>query len=163
MLTPGLLGELEDAWARAGAAVAEHLRPGLTPDAITRIMRPLDLELPAEAQTWWAWHDGVSREVPFGAARELGPDLPFLPLEEAAALYRHARGQAIEVAAEDAAYWWRPAWFPITARRGEIRCDCSVPKKRPTPIYWAFSHDHDAEGLTVPRVDSFGTMGGVVD
>jgi hypothetical protein len=121
-------------------------------------MQPLGLRLPDEARTWWAWHDGVSAAVPFGAARELGPGLPFLPLEEAAALYRHARKQAVDVAAERADYWWRPSWFPITERRGEIRCDCSVPANVPTPIYWAYSHDHDAEGLTKPRVHSFGTM-----
>jgi hypothetical protein len=107
---------------------------------------------------WWAWHDGVSREVPFGAARELGPDLPFLPLDEAARLYQHAREQAVEVAVEQADLWWRPTWFPITMRLGEIRCDCSGPQNAPTPIYWAYSHDHDAEGLTVPKVESFGTM-----
>jgi hypothetical protein len=97
-------------------------------------------------------------DVPFAAARELGPDLPFLPLEEAAALYRHAREQAIHVAGDRADYWWRPSWFPITMRLGEIRCDCSGPQSAPAPIYWAYSHDHDAEGLTVPKVESFGTI-----
>ena len=43
-------------------------------------------------------------------------------------------------------------------RLGEIRCDCSGAQSAPVPIYWAYSHDHDAEGLTVPKVESFGTM-----
>jgi cell wall assembly regulator SMI1 len=158
MLTPALLRELEEAWARQGAPVPKHLRPGLTTEEITRLTRPLSLELPDEARMWWAWHDGVSRNVPFGAARELGPDLPFLPLEEAASLYQHAREQAVRVAGEQADHWWRPTWFPITMRLGEIRCDCSGPQNAPSPIYWAYSHDHDAEGLTAPKVESFGTM-----
>jgi cell wall assembly regulator SMI1 len=158
MLTPALLSELEDAWARQGASLLGCLRPGLAPEEIDRLTQPLGLEFPDEARMWWSWHDGVSREVPFAAARELGPDLPFLPLEEAARLYQHAREQAVRVAGEQADHWWRPTWFPITMRLGEIRFDSAGPQSAPTPIYWAYSHDHDAEGLTVPKVESFGTM-----
>lgn len=71
------------------------------------------------------------------------------------------RDQAADICSDDprmADYWWRPSWFPISDCRGFIRCDCAVEEGTPTPIFWAFSHDHDAEGLRHPRVDSFGTM-----
>jgi hypothetical protein len=86
----------------------------------------------------------------------------FLPLGEAVALYRQTREMFRDIwEAEDPAmvdYWWRSSWFPITERRGAVRCDCAVTEGAPTPIYWAYSHDHDADGLTNPKVDSFGTM-----
>jgi SMI1/KNR4 family protein SUKH-1 len=158
ILTLDLLVELEGLWGKGGAPVLEHLRPGLASDEIDTLTEPLGVRLPTEARTWWGWHDGVAGSVPLGAHRELGPGLPFLPLEEAAALYLHALQQAAEVAGDQADYWWRPSWFPVTERRGEIRCDCSVQDGSATPIYWAYSHDHDADGLTDPKVESFGTM-----
>jgi len=158
VLTLELLEELKQRWTRQGAALVGHLRPGLSPQQMDAMTEHLDLRLPTEARIWWAWHDGVSRTVRLGVHRELGPNLPFLPLEDAVALYRHAREQAAEVAGDQANYWWRPNWFPITERHGEIRCDCSVEEGSPTPIYWAYSHDHDADGLTNPRLESFGAM-----
>ena len=136
----------------------DHLRPGLPSKRIDEITRPLGLTLPVEARIWWGWHDGV--DVRFGVHVELSPSLPFLPLEEAAALCDHARRQAAQVAGDQADYWWRPSWFPITERRGEIRCDCDVQEGAPTPIFYAYSHDHDADGLNNPKVDSFGRMVG---
>lgn len=158
LLTPDLLENLQEKWTLQRAPVVEHLRPGLSPDQIDAMTEPLGVRLPTEARTWWSWHDGVSRTTALGAHRELGPSFPFLPLDEAATHYQHARQQAAEVAGDRADYWWRPSWFPITERRGEVRCECSVPAEAPCPIYWAYSHDHDAEGLTRPRVDSFGAM-----
>jgi cell wall assembly regulator SMI1 len=158
MLTPELLDGLKELWAREGAPVLQHLRPGLAPEEIDALTEPLGVRLPTEARTWWGWHDGVSGTVALGVQRELGPGLPFLPLGDAVALYRHALQQAAEVAGDQADYWWRPSWFPVTERSGEIRCDCSVEDGSPTPIYWAYSHDHDADGLANPKVESFGTM-----
>lgn len=156
MLTRQRLTRLEHAWQRQGAPLIDHLRPGLAPDQIDELTAPLGLELPAEARTWWGWHDGVSVELT--ARFHLGPSLPFFSLEQAASLCRRFREQALRVWGERADEWWRPSWFPITDRVGAIRCECAVAHGAETPIYWADSHDYDAEGLTTPKVDSFGTM-----
>jgi hypothetical protein len=158
LLTPELLENLEEGWVRHRAPLVEHLRPGLSPERIDEITAPLGLRLPVEARIWWTWHDGV--DVRLGPRAELGPGLPFLPLEAATGLCRQLREQAVEVWGERADYWWRPSWFPITERLGAIRCDCAVEEGAPTPIFWADSHDHDANGLTNPKLEALGSLVG---
>ena len=89
---------------------------------------------------------------------ELGPGMWFFFLEDAVALYGTMRKIAADAWEDQADFWWRPEWFPITNRSGPIRCDCSAPDVDVTPIYWVFSHDYDELGLTRPRVPSFGKM-----
>jgi hypothetical protein len=155
-LTLDLLERLRGGWIRQRAPVADHLRPGLPTERIDEMTAALGLRLPVEARTWWSWHDGV--DVALGTVGELGPGLPFLPLENAVDLCRLFREQAGVAWGDQAEQWWRPSWFPITERLGAIRCDCAVETGAPTPIFYADSHDYDAEGLTKPRVESFGTM-----
>jgi hypothetical protein len=76
-------------------------------------------------------------DVTLGTHVELGPSLPFLPLENAASLCRLFRQQAKEVWGDQAERWWRTSWFPVTERLGAIRCDCAVEPGAPTPIYYA--------------------------
>lgn len=162
MLTEDLLAELEAQWRRQRAPLVEALQPGLSDRDIDELTASLNLRLPHEARVWWRWHDGVRPTEGLAVYRELGPGLPFYSLREAVELCRRLRGRFHDIWAADGPeaveYWWRPTWFPITERRGAIRCDCAVADNEPTPIYWAYSHDHDAEGLTIPRVDSFETM-----
>jgi hypothetical protein len=156
VLTADLLETLETGWARQSAPVMEHLRPGLSPERIDDLTAPLGLRLPVEARIWWGWHDGV--DVRLGPRTELGPSLPFLPLEAAIDLCLLLRDQAAHVWGERADYWWRTSWFPITERLGAIRCECGVEEGAPTPIFWADSHDHDANGLTIPKLESLGSL-----
>jgi cell wall assembly regulator SMI1 len=162
MLTGDLLDELEGQWRRQRAPLAAGLRPGLTDQDIDDLTAPLEIRLPREARMWWQWHDGAGSTGGLAVDRELGPGLAFYSLREAVELCRQMRDMFRDIWAADGPevvdYWWRPTWFPISERRGAIRCDCAVADDQPTPIYWAYSHDHDAEGLTKPRVDSFGTM-----
>ncbi len=155
-LTVDLLERLREGWLRQRAPLVGHLRPGLSPEQIDELTSALGLRLPVEARTWWGWHDGV--DVRLGSQTELGPGLPFLPLENAVDMCRLFRKQAVQVWGEQAETWWRRSWFPITELYGAIRCDCAVAEGAPTPIYHAESHDYDADGLTRPKADSFGTM-----
>jgi hypothetical protein len=152
------LARLRRVWAAQGAPLVERLRPGLSMERIDELTRPLGLRLPVEARTWWGWHDGV--DVELGIAYELGPSLAFLPLDRAVALCRLARAHAAEVWGDRADEVWRPSWFPLAERTGEIRCDCAVADGDPTPIFWADSHDYDAEGLSTPKAVSLGQMVG---
>ncbi|MEK6273699.1 MAG: SMI1/KNR4 family protein [Actinomycetota bacterium] len=156
MLTLDLLEELKTGWARQRAPVVDHLRPGLSPERIDELTAPLGLRLPVEARTWWEWHDGV--DVTLGIHSELGPSVPFLPLGNAAELCRLLREQAGKTWGDQADHWWRPGWFPITERSRGDQMGLRVEEGAPTPIFWADSHDYDADGLANPKVDSFGTM-----
>lgn len=156
MLTVELLERLRSGWDRHGAPLVGYLRPGLERNQIDALTKPLGLRLPDEAAVWWNWHDGV--DVGHGAEVELGPSLPFVPLETAVELCGEHREQAALAWEDRAQEWWRSSWFPITERLGAIRCDCSVKHDAPTPIFYADSHDYDREGLTQPRVGSFGEM-----
>jgi cell wall assembly regulator SMI1 len=162
MLTSHLLGRLEDLWRHQRAPLVDQLRPGLSAAAIDERTAEVGMRLPREARVWWQWHDGAAPNGPLGAHRELGPGFAFLSLDEAIALYRRMRAMFEDMWAAEGPevvdYWWRPTWFPITERRGPVRCDCGVPDDEPTPIYWAYSHDHDADGLTTPKVASFEIM-----
>lgn len=162
MLSAELLQDLEDHWRRQQAPLAERLQPGLTDAEIDELTAPLGIVLATEVRIWWGWHNGASPSDSLRVDREFGPGFVFLPLGEAIALYRQMRQIFRDIWEADdpqmVNYWWRPTWFPITERRGAVRCDCAVPPGAPTPIYWAYSHDHDAEGLTNPKVASFGTM-----
>jgi cell wall assembly regulator SMI1 len=162
ILTPDLLDRLEDLWRRQQAPLVEGLQAGLPESVIDELTAELGIRLPSEARTWWQWHNGAAAHGPLAAHRELGPGFAFLSLDEAVALYRRMRAMFEDIwraeGPETIDYWWRPSWFPITERRGPVRCDCAVPDDAPTPIYWAYSHDHDADGLTQPKVESFGTL-----
>src|SRR4051812_323503 len=150
-----LLDALEQQWRVQDLPVVGRLRPGLSEQAQNALVEPVGIHLPIEARRWWGWHDGAN---PGGLAieREIGPGFPFLTLEEAVDAYRRYREAAAE--SDEPDYWWRPSWFPITDRRGAVRCDCDVASGEPAPIYWAYSHDHDRDGLTRPRARSFGEV-----
>jgi hypothetical protein len=162
MLTPDLLERLEFLWRTQQAPVADRLQPGLSEAALDELTSPVGIRLPTEARMWWQWHNGAAPDLSLAARRELGPGFAFLPLEEAVVLVERLRTMAQQVWApegqEAVDYWWRPTWFPITERRGAVRLDCAVPDGEPCPVYWAYSHDHDADGLTTPKVTSLGTM-----
>jgi hypothetical protein len=162
LLTEGLLEELAERWRAAGAPIADSLRPGLSDAEMDALVAPLGLRLPHEARVWWGWHDGARPSDRLGVSWELGPGFGFFSLGEAVALYHEMRELFRDIWADEdpgmVDYWWRPSWLPITECRGAVRCDCAVSEDAPTPIYWAYSHDHDADGLTNPKVGSFGTL-----
>lgn len=118
-------------------------------------MAPLGLRLPAEARTWWAWHDGAEPD-PAAVSRQLGPGQEYLSLREAVRLYQDER----EMFTHDPfVRELRPAdRFPIAYVSGPITCDCSVDEGAPTPIFHVHSHDYDIDGVRNPKAGSFGEM-----
>ncbi len=164
LLDVDLLLELEQRWRSQRAPLLTRLRPGLADAEIDRLSARVDLRLPDEARVWWGWHDGVPVEH-FGVARELGPQLPYLPLAEALELYEHRRslartagplGDQTELGDPD--YWWDPSWLPITESGNGtvVTCDCSVGPGDPTPvraIFWG-----DMSEARTPATRSFGQL-----
>jgi cell wall assembly regulator SMI1 len=130
------LAGLEERWRRQKAPVAANLRPGLAAAEIEKLTHPLELSLPLEARIWWGWHDGADiGPNRMAVSRMIGPLLEFLPLKDAVASYEVGRQIRAKAHGEEAVdEWWRPEWFPFTARRGEIVCDCSVGDGDATPI-----------------------------
>ena len=158
LLTLDQLDRLEDHWRRQEAPILEHLRPGLSDDEMDSLTDPLGLRLPTEARTWWGWRGGADIAADRPQSYLMSPDRIFYTVEHAVEQYRSARRLWEDIDPDNADYWWRPTWFPITYWVGYIRLDCDVEEGAATPIYHADSHDHDAKGLTEPRVPSFGVM-----
>jgi cell wall assembly regulator SMI1 len=159
MLTRPQLQRLEVLWGEQKAPIADHLRPGLSIEEMHTIVAPLGINLPTEAETWWGWHDGVSRS---GVDVIGGPHLRFISLVDAVAQYHASRAQAERAALEpgEADRIWHPSWFPIsdTGAGGVVACDCSVAAGSPTPIrtvHWGHKENSD-----VPVADSFGQVVG---
>lgn len=149
-LTVELLDKLEARWRAQRLPAATRLNAGRAAVEIDAVTAPLGLRLPAEARTWWGWHDGVSAtQGTLSRDREIGgPGFQYLPLADAVAQYQTSREIARSTAANvqrwssgdgagvDPDDWWNPAWFPITVSSSGtvITCDTSTPELRPTPI-----------------------------
>jgi cell wall assembly regulator SMI1 len=58
-LTQGLLDQLAAQWRKHDAPIARQLAPGLSDTEIDALTAPLGLTVPAEARTWWGWHNGA--------------------------------------------------------------------------------------------------------
>lgn len=157
------LETLRTLWVAQGAPIAQRLRAPLSDAEIDKVTESIGVSLPSEARTWWGWHDGAESDEAVGA--ELGPDLRFMSLSEAVDQYRFWRGLFEEEWKgltddfyDDPDYWWRPSWLPVTERSGAIRIETAVNPGQPSPVYWAYFADHDAQGLARPRVSSMGEM-----
>jgi len=66
-VTREMLDGLGQRWRAHELPAAQRLRPGLGRDQAAAMVAAIDLALPAEAQTWWEWHDGLDREGAEGA------------------------------------------------------------------------------------------------
>lgn len=114
-----LLDRYEAELRRQGAEIAGVLAPGLDADVANAKVAPLGLTLPAEALTWWGWHDGVTSTSVFGW--ELGPDVGFFSLDRAVEEHR----RVTEVYDPDAEFW-SATWLPLTDfGSGMLAIDCS--------------------------------------
>jgi len=165
LLDSGLLSALDERWRARGVPTSADLHPGLSDAEMDALTAPLGLSLPGEARVWWRWANGVPQEA-VRSTRQIGGGMPFLPLEEAVAIYLRHRGIAEELAARpdlaalgrDVEGWWGREWVPITVTGsgGVIVCDCGVERGAPTPIRFV---DWEArEAYAVPVVPSFGQM-----
>lgn len=112
-----LLHKLDELLAQTQAPLASRLRPGLNTDEITATMRPLELELPLEAQIWWQWHDGVEHLAPgwrIPLHEQIGDSsLSLLQLGEAVREYQTNRKAALDLRLGDPEQWFQRMWFPM--------------------------------------------------
>jgi hypothetical protein len=131
------LQELESRWRAVDAPILDNLRAGLTVAAMDEITAPLGLRLPAEARTWWGWHDGVpSGSVRLRGERTVGPIWPYQPLAEAVEECLKFRALSDEFEAAGEPRWFSSSWLPISSEFPEavLVCDCGVGQSEPTPI-----------------------------
>jgi hypothetical protein len=149
------LARLERYWVEQGAPVARRLRPGLTPSAMDALVGPLGLRLPAEAQTWWGWHDGAALQ-PGDLAKdiELRPGCEFGSLADAVRIYRERREMAADVHPDDPDRLWPRPLLPVS-RYGDIACWTDVPDGAPGPMWEVDWHD---ERGPRPVASSFGEV-----
>jgi cell wall assembly regulator SMI1 len=151
VLNGELTRDLTDRWQRAGAPIAESLRPGLSGSEAAEVVAALDCSLPPEAQTWWSWQDG-SRD-------QAWPGLWMLPLEKSVEKSQWEWREFVGLSSEtEAREHWVPTWLPILTTIGgdHIVIDCAAPGNA-SPVYF-FDREGPAARNFVPRAESIGTM-----
>jgi cell wall assembly regulator SMI1 len=151
-----LLARLEEHWRRVDAPVARAARPGLPPEEIDRLTAEVNIFLPAEARTWFEWHDGSGEGVDFKAT--MGPRFGLWSLSLLVATYRRERAQVKEWHAdpEDPRIGWPKAWFPITQSdftRDVVVVDCSVEAGQPTGVGHVGTDGNYAVGIVPSLTD----------
>lgn len=154
-----LLESLADRWQGAGLPILERLLPGLTDDEIDAVVGPLGLDLPAEARTWWGWHNGAAKPKTYAKERFVSPGLEFLSLSEAVDVYREDRS-IFEDFDDGPDYWWPPSQLVLFSRdQGTVTFDCDATNRTRSPLYFS---DHFARSpekdFSVPVARSFGEM-----
>jgi hypothetical protein len=124
------------------------------------LTEPLGLRLPAEARTWWGWHDGVfAADITWAKEREIGPDRQFYPLEEAVTRHRRHYEMLEGIDGLDPDYMWPTGRIFVTSTSNSVvSCDCTVEDGRPSPIYCQFTHDWDPDGIEQQKTASFGEL-----
>jgi cell wall assembly regulator SMI1 len=114
ILSRDLLDQLEDRWRAQHAPLVAHLRPGLSAAEIATTVAPLALRVPAEAQTWFGWHDGASDSGRAADSIMTGLGWKFFSLRRAVQEALEQRQRALEIAGDQAeSFLWRWAWLPL--------------------------------------------------
>ncbi len=138
VLDEELLAEYEEKLRQQGVPVNDWDCAGIPPQEQHEIIDALGLRLPAEAQTWWSWHNGCPGYGLSKLAAPIGEKL--LTVNDAVDIYReyrdiverHAEPDVPELANPDDR--WNPAWLPITGRQTPIVIDCADPDSAITPL-----------------------------
>jgi cell wall assembly regulator SMI1 len=155
---PELLERLEGVWRREGGDYVEHLRPGLSPDAVAAQTDPLGLVLPRSAVIWFGWHDGTDRHSGIRGLAIGGSGYSFLTLADACHEYETRVLQAQQFAEMDeitpAQAGWDPSWFPLMQSTGgsTVGIDCSSVPGQPAPLRTVHKADSDPEGIDAPSL-----------
>jgi hypothetical protein len=161
MLDIKMLHQLERRWRALDAPIVDHLRPGLSDAEMDSLTQPLGLRLPAEARTWWGWHDGVSKDtIQLQGERAIGYLWSYIPLGEAIAECQRCRelsDEMFEISGDREPRWWSPSWLPIVIDPPiALVCDCAVAEGEPTPIRRITPPE--GQSMPEPSVTSFGAL-----
>lgn len=160
ILTHDLLDRLEERWRAQNAPLVAHLRPGLSAEEMAAIVAPLELSVPAEAQTWFGWHDGASGSAHAADSIMTGLGWKFFSLRRAVKEALEQRQRALDIAGDQAEeFLWRRAWLPLADNfhGGVIVVDGRLsPETAPTPVYYT-EPEVGARDVT-PRAPSLGQM-----
>jgi hypothetical protein len=150
-----LLAGLEARWRGLGVALLDGLRPGLPMEDMHGLAEPLGLRLPAEARTWWGWHDGVRGRVP---SRMNGADWAFLPLESALAETAWRRESWLSPAGADAERFWSTSWLVLSTNMhgAAIVIDALDDSAPASPV--RYIETEDSRSSVDPATRSMGEM-----
>ena len=146
-----VLNELEAAWRRCGAPIADALAPGLSSDEIDALTMSAELTVPPGLKLWWGWHNGIDPSCGDPAASDTGMAYNLISLQQALEI----RAMLLDVCGEPyneetADVYWRASWLPF-AGPGKDLLFVDTSDTRATPVRelnWAWE-----EFLTV-RADT---------
>jgi cell wall assembly regulator SMI1 len=160
-LTLALLDELGALWQRHGMPVARRLTPGLTDAEIDALASPLGLRVPAEARTWWRWHNGAhDTSILTSGGKE------YSSLERCLGSVAEMRGIAREVtrpyrlstseAEEMERGVWNWDWLPLCADGvgGMLVVDAAAgtPAREQCPVRYRTRDDGSNAALVAPSI-----------
>jgi cell wall assembly regulator SMI1 len=164
MLTEQLLDRLTATWRAHGVPGEEALAPGRHVGSFTSDDGSIHVELPAELQMWWAWHDG--RVEDWEGTWPIGPSLRPLSSAQSRDRWQRSMEMATDAAAPapagtplaDPGYWWRASWVPLFSDgSGYIVGDCALGGPDVAPIR-RIEWGPDLDVVARPRTDSFGQL-----
>ncbi len=109
-----VLNELEAAWRRCGAPIADALAPGLNSDEIDALTKSAELTVPPGLKLWWGWHNGIDPGCDDPAASDTGMAYNLISLQQALEI----RAMHLDVCGEPyneetADVYWRTSWLPF--------------------------------------------------
>lgn len=139
ILTAALLQELDRALERIDAPITGLWRPGLTDAEMDALTEPIGIQLPAEARTWWAWHDGVTYDPQTRLAATLGDGWEVPPLSDAVEDAIRARDLSAQIAAKSPPGEfdeWRDSWITFVGVEPPERlaCECAPREGEAAPV-----------------------------
>jgi hypothetical protein len=104
---PELLERISSRWEALGAPIAGALRRPASDESLQQLEDALGVPLPADARTWWQWHDGSEDTT------SIGPhDWHPLSVEEAIRLSEHWSRWAASII-EDTFPTWQQSFLPL--------------------------------------------------
>jgi hypothetical protein len=152
VLDDDLLAAFEARLRHVGAAVVEHLAPGLDDERIDELLEPVAIDLPAEARTWWRWHNGTLRSAP-PTATEIIPYRDLVSLQGAIGTFTALAEAQVEVFGmpELAKH------LQLVSEQPTIYVDCNTRAEAPAPIYSQNDHT-DPPRVALPSMGELITI-----